>query len=91
MPGHPRLETILETDSSDFVISVIYDDGKRILLPVAYYSRKITPTEQNYGIEDKQLLAIVEALKEHRPLVVNLFPPLLVLTDHSNLTNFASK
>jgi len=33
----------------------------------------------------------VEALKEYRSLIVNLASPLLILTDHSNLTSFASK
>ena len=51
----------------------------------------MTPAEQNYGIGDKELLAIVEALKEYRSLVINLSSPLLILIDYSNLTSFASK
>jgi hypothetical protein len=30
---------------------------------VAYYSRKMTPAEQNYDIHNKELLAIVAALQ----------------------------
>lgn len=92
------LETVLETDSSDLVISGIlsqwftHPDGKRLLHPVAYFSRKMTAAEQNYGIGDKELLAIVESIKEWTSMIVNLrCLPLLVLTDHSNLTSFATK
>lgn len=94
----PDLETVLETDSSDLVISGIlsqwftHPDGKRLLHPVAYFSRKMIPAEQNYGIGDKELLAIVETIKEWSSMIVNLRnPPLLVYTDHSNLTSFATK
>jgi hypothetical protein len=31
--------------------------------PVAYYSRKLLSTKQNYDIHDKKLLAIVAALE----------------------------
>lgn len=92
----PELETILETDASDTTISGIlsqyfqYPD-KRLLHPIAYFSRSLTPAERNYGIGDKELLAIVASLTQYRPYVVNLMQPLLVITDHSNLTTFASK
>lgn len=93
----PELDTILETDSSDLVISGIlsqwheHPEGKWLLHPVAYFSRKMTSTEENYGIGDKELLAIVESIKEWYPLITNLASPLLIYTDHSNLTTFASK
>lgn len=92
----PELETILETDASDTAISGIlsqyvhYPD-KKLLHPVAYFSRNLTPAERNYGIGDKELLAIVASLTQYRPYVVNLAQPLLVITDHSNLTTLASK
>lgn len=92
----PNLETILETDASDVAISgilsqyVIYPD-KKLLHPVAYFSRSLTPAERNYGVGDKELLAVVASLTQYRPFVVNLTQPLLVITDHSNLTSFASK
>jgi hypothetical protein len=31
-------------------------------MPIAYYSRKMSPVEQNYDIYDKELLAVVNAL-----------------------------
>ena len=53
----------IETDASDRAIGACLTqdhEGKRH--PVAYYSRKMTPAEQNYDIHDKELLAIVVAL-----------------------------
>jgi hypothetical protein len=32
--------------------------------PVAYHSRKLKPAQINYDIHDKEMLAIVAALKE---------------------------
>ena len=54
----------VETDASDLAIGACLTqehDGKRH--PVTYYSRKMTPAEQNYEIYDKELLAIVAALR----------------------------
>jgi hypothetical protein len=54
----------IETDTSDLAIGVCLiqeHEGKRH--PIAYYSKKMTPAEQNYNIYNKELLAIVAALK----------------------------
>ena len=66
-----NLETILECNVSDYVISGILSQkhlhhdpasGKTqfILHPVAYMSEKMITAECNYGIGDKELLAIVQ-------------------------------
>jgi hypothetical protein len=55
------LETLIETDASDFAAAGILSqrfvepDGSMVLHLVAYYSRKLTPAECNYGIGDKEL------------------------------------
>ena len=36
----------------------------KIWHPVTYYSRKLIPLELNYNIYNKELLAIITALKE---------------------------
>ena len=66
----PELETILETDASDYVVSGIVSQrhlnpvsGKLTLHPVAFLSEKISPAECNYGIGDKELLAILACLE----------------------------
>jgi len=54
----------IETDASDLVIGACLcqqKDGK--WHPVAYYSRKMSPAEQNYDIHDKELLAVVCSLQ----------------------------
>ena len=61
----PDLPITMEADASDFALGCILSqqnpDGE--LHPVCYYSRKFTPAELNYPIYDKELLAVVEALK----------------------------
>jgi hypothetical protein len=39
-------------------------DDSRVLHPIAFYSKKMTPAECNYEIYDKELLAIIRCLEE---------------------------
>jgi len=57
---------ILETDASDYAIGACLSqpDKKGRLHLITYYSKKMTPPELNYNIYDKELLAIVAALKK---------------------------
>lgn len=80
----------IETDASDRAIGACLTqdhEGKRH--PVAYYSRKMTPAEQNYDIHDKELLAIVAAL-QHWRVYAEGAPSLTILTDHKNLLTFTT-
>jgi len=85
----PGLETVVETDASDFALGACFiqrhEDGWH---PVAYYSRKMTPPELNYDIYNKELLGIVAALKEWRAFLQGTEKPFVVKTDHKNLTGF---
>lgn len=88
-PGAP---ITIETDSSDFAIGAILSqlfDGK--LQPIAFFSRKLNPAEMNYEIHDKELLAIVAALKAWRRYVEGTEEPVRIITDHQPLTYFHSK
>jgi len=63
----PDLQTIVETDASNYVTSRILsqkhvENDKLVLHPLAFISEKMSPAECNYGIDDKELLAIIKAL-----------------------------
>jgi hypothetical protein len=56
------------------------------LKPIAYKSRKLSKTEQNYSAQERELLAIVHALKHFRGYIEG--SPILVRTDHESLKYF---
>ena len=90
----PELETILETDASDYMVSGIlsqrhYISVKSTLHLVAYLSEKMTSMECNYGIGDKELLAIVACLEKWHMYLHGI--EFTIFTDHHNLQNFATK
>ena len=58
---------------------------KPIQHPIAYYSATFTPTERNYDIYERELLAILKALEHWRPHLAATKIPVTVLTDHANL------
>jgi hypothetical protein len=58
--------------------------------PIAYYSATFTPTECNYDIYKRELLALMKALAHWRPHLAGLTIPVTVLTDHANLTYWKS-
>ncbi len=57
---------MIETDTSDRVItgvlSQLHLDGE--WYPVVYFSKTIALAECNYGIHDKEMLAIVRSLDQ---------------------------
>lgn len=82
--------TVLETDASGWAtggcLSQYNDKGE--LQPIAYHSKKLTPTECNYMIHDKELLAIIRCVVEWRAELIGLQDPFIILTDHRNLEYF---
>ena len=59
-----------------------------MLLPVAYYSQKITPLELNYNIYNKELLNIIIVLKKMESIFANIEKRFIVKTDYKNFTGF---
>ena len=77
----------MHTDASQVqLVACISQDGK----PVAFYSRKLNPAQTRYTTTERELLSIVETLKEFRNILLG--QQIIVHTDHENLTykNFNS-
>jgi hypothetical protein len=55
---------------------------------MAYFSKKLSPAESNYEIHDKELLAIIRAIKEWKGELIKVKDPFIVLSDHKNLQYF---
>ena len=71
----------VHTDASDKQLgAVISQKG----LPIAFYSRKLNPAQKNYTTTERELLAIVETLKEFKNILLG--QRIRVYTDHKNLT-----
>ncbi|TYJ57538.1 hypothetical protein B9479_001856 [Cryptococcus floricola] len=51
--------------------------------PIAYFSRSLIPAKTRYPVHDKEMPAIVEALKEWHQLLLGI--PVNVMTDHATL------
>jgi hypothetical protein len=80
----PSLPFLVTTDASDLAIgAVLSKDQGRGDQPVAFESRKLTPAEKNYATYEKELLAIIHALKVWRIYLEGR--PFSVITDHASL------
>jgi hypothetical protein len=63
--------------------AVITQDNR----PIAFFSRKLSKTQQKYSVTEIELLAIVETLKEFKGMLWG--QDIKVYTDHKNLTRDA--
>lgn len=75
---------VLTTDASNVgiggVLSQIKDSKD---LPIAYYSRTLNKSEQNYSTTEKELLAIINSVEHFRPCLYG--QKFVIFTDHRPL------
>ena len=73
---------IIHTDASgDQLGAVISQDGRLI----AFYSRKLNSVQKLYTMTERELLSIVETLKEYRNMLLGM--RIVVMTDYKDLTH----
>ena len=71
----------IHTDASDFQLGAVISQNQK---PIAFYSRKLNPAQTRYTTTEKELLAIVETLKEFKNILLG--QNIQVYIDHKNLT-----
>ena len=89
---NPEKNIILKTSASDQALGscLSQPDAERQLHPVAYRFRKFSGPELNYDVHDKELLAIVDAFEEWRAYLEGSRHPIVVYSDHKNLSYFTT-
>ena len=81
-------EFTIVTDASGYAIGMaLHQDQGHGLQPVAFEARKLNKHEQNYPVQERELLAVVEALRVFRCYVEGC-NKVTVVTDHDSLTTF---
>jgi hypothetical protein len=85
MPEHKIFVT---TDANNLCSGAILSFGKtwETARPVAFNSIMFKAAELNYPVHEKEMLAIIRALKKWRSDLIGV--PFLIYTDHKTLENF---
>ncbi|KAJ8462837.1 hypothetical protein ONZ51_g10648 [Trametes cubensis] len=81
----------VSTDASDFCTGAVlmYGPSPETARPVAFESAQLKAAELNYPVHEKELLAIVRALKKWRIDLLGV--PFTIFTDHRTLENFTTQ
>lgn len=80
------LPFVIQSDASDTAIAAVltqeHADGEKV---IAYFSQKISPTQQSYAASEKEGLAVLSAIAKFRPYIDGTH--FTVVTDASALTH----
>ena len=90
---HPNPEErfYIETDMSNYAYGAVLSQKStkdHCQHLVVFFSKSMTPAEQNYSISDKGALVIIKALQHWRHWLKGTKIPIEILTDHQNLQYF---
>ncbi len=78
---------IIHTDASDHASgAALLQESDGIFHPVAYHSEKFNIHQKNYSTIEKELLAIISAIKKFEYYLQSNTQPLQIYTDHNPLT-----
>jgi RNase H-like domain found in reverse transcriptase len=92
LPDHEKPFTLI-MDASDYATGAILEqkDALGRSHPITYFSKSLQPAERNYKIHNKELLAIIHALKHFRHYIQGNPHMTTILSDHANLKYFTTK
>jgi len=92
LPDYDKPFTLI-TNASDYATGSILEqeDAFGHSYPVAYFSKSLQPTERNYEIHDKELLAIIHSLKHFHHYLQGNKHHTKIFSDHANLQYFTLK
>jgi len=86
----PDKPFVMHTDASDFAIgAVISQERDGQMVPVGFYSRKLTGSQLNWTPREKETYAIVSALRKWAGWIG--FQPIIIKTDHKAFENWVTE
>ena len=86
---NPHDKFRLEADASQYAMgAVLMQNQENKWKPIGYTSKAFDAAQRNYDIYDRELLAIMMALEQHRPQLIGTKQPFEIQTDHANLQYF---
>jgi hypothetical protein len=94
MPANHERPFFIVTDASDYAVGASLeqvDDQRDARRPITYLSHLLNPAERNYPTHERELLAIVLALRTWRHFLLGSEFSVICQTDHRPLQSFLSQ